>query len=91
MDISEARIEKHTLRYEKPILTSHGEITERPVILLGLKDEQGNWGFGESSPLAGFSRENIYDVEEILSEWKKTKNDHLLCLLYTSPSPRDRG
>ena len=89
MDISEARIEKHTLRYEKPILTSHGEITERPVILLGLKDEQGNWGFGESSPLAGFSRENIYDVEEILSEWKKTKNDHLLAVAPTAKAAVD--
>jgi len=78
VDISEARIEKHTLRYENPILTSHGEITERPVILLSLKDEQGSWGFGESSPLAGFTKENIFDVEEILSEWNKTKNDHLL-------------
>ena len=55
VNISEVRIEKYVLRCENPILTSHGEITERPVILLGLKDEQGNWGFGESSPLEGFS------------------------------------
>jgi len=89
VNISEVRIEKHVLRCENPILTSHGEITERPVILLGLKDEQGCWGFGESSPLEGFSEENIYDVEEILSEWSKTKNEHFLAASLTAKAALD--
>ncbi len=89
INISEVRIEKYSLRYENPISTSHGEITERPVILLGLKDEQGSWGFGESSPLEGFSEENIYDVEEILSEWNKTKNEHLLSTSSTATAAVD--
>jgi len=89
VNISETRIEKYILRYEKPIATSHGEITERPVILLGLKDKQGSWGFGESSPLTGFSKENIYDVEEILAEWNKTKNDHLLAASPTAKAAVD--
>ena len=89
VNISEVRIDKHVLRYEDPILTSHGEITERPVILLGLKDEQGSWGFGESSPLAGFTKENIYDVEEILHEWNKTKNEHLLASSLTAKAAVD--
>ena len=78
MNISEVSIEKHTLRYKKPISTSHGSITERSVILLGLKDEKGTWGYGESSPLKGFSNENINDVEKILAEWGKTKNEQSL-------------
>ena len=78
MNIIEVNIEKHTLRYKKPISTSHGSITERSVILLGLKDEKGTWGYGESSPLKGFSNENISDVEKILAEWGKTKNEQLL-------------
>jgi o-succinylbenzoate synthase len=89
INISEVKIEKHVLRCENPILTSHGEITERPVILLGLKDKQGSWGFGESSPLQGFSKENIYDVEEILSEWSKTKNEHLLATSSTAKAAVD--
>ena len=78
MNICEVRIEKHTLRYKKPISTSHGSITERSVILLGLKDKKGTWGYGESSPLKGFSNENIHDVEKILAEWGETKNERLL-------------
>ena len=78
MNISEVSIEKHTLRYKKPISTSHGSITERSVILLGLKDEKGTWGYGESSPLKGFSNENINDVEKILAEWGRTKNEQSL-------------
>ena len=78
MNISEVKIEKHTLRYKKPISTSHGIITDRSVILLGLKDKKGTWGYGESSPLKGFSIENTDDVENILTEWGKTKNERLL-------------
>ena len=78
MNISEVKIEKHTLRYKKPISTSHGIITDRSVILLGLKDKKGTWGYGESSPLKGFSSENTDDVENILTEWGKTKNERLL-------------
>ena len=78
MNISEVKIEKHTLRYKKPISTSHGIITDRSVILLGLKDKKGTWGYGESSPLKGFSIENTDDVENILAEWGKTKNERLL-------------
>lgn len=78
MNISEVKIEKHTLRYKKPISTSHGIITDRSVILLGLKDKKGTWGYGESSPLKGFSNENTDDVENILAEWGKTKNKRLL-------------
>ena len=89
MNISEVRIKKHLLRYKKPILTSHGKITERPVILLGLKDEKGNWGYGESSPLKGFSKETINDVEEILSEWSETKNEHLLTEIPTAKAAVD--
>ncbi len=78
MNISEVKIEKHTLRYKKPISSSHGIITDRSVILLGLKDKKGTWGYGESSPLKGFSSENTDDVENILTEWGKTKNERLL-------------
>ena len=78
MNISEVKIEKHTLRYKKPISTSHGIITDRSVILLGLKDKKGTWGYGESSPLKGFSSESTDDVENILAEWGKTKNKRLL-------------
>ena len=78
MNISEVKIEKHTLRYKKPISTSHGIITDRSVILLGLKDKKGTWGYGESSPLKGFSNENTDDVENILAEWGETKNKRLL-------------
>ena len=89
MKISEVRIEKHVLRYKDPILTSHGKITERPVILLSLKDENGNWGFGESSPLKGFTNEKIEDAEEVLSEWNKTRNDDLLTASLTAKAAVD--
>ena len=78
MNFTEVKIERRFLRYKKAIYTSNGKITDREVILLRVKNKEGICGYGESSPLEGFTKETIEDVEKILFEWSKTHSDDLL-------------
>ena len=89
MNLTEVKVEKRFLRYKKAISTSHGKIDERQVILVRVKNAEGNWGYGESSPLEGFSKETIEDVEEIIFEWSKSQNDDLLSQAPTAKSAID--
>ena len=39
-----------------------------------------------------FSDSSRFFEKEVIVNWRETKRfDDLICLLYTSPSPRDRG
>tara|TARA_B100000029_G_scaffold76493_2_gene68332 strand:- start:5557 stop:6573 length:1017 start_codon:yes stop_codon:yes gene_type:complete len=89
VNLTEVKVEKRFLRYKKAISTSHGKIDERQVILVRVKNAEGNWGYGESSPLEGFSKETIEDVEEIIFEWSKSQNDDLLSQAPTAKSAID--
>ena len=51
---------------------------ERQVILLRVKNAEGIWGYGESSPLEGFTKETIEDVEKIILSGVKSQSDDLL-------------
>ena len=69
MRIVEAGLARHTLTYNAPIATAHGRITERQVLLLTLRDEDGHTGVGEAAPLDGFTREGIDEAEAALLAW----------------------
>lgn len=74
IEITKVRIEKHFLEYKQPIRTFHGEINKRSIVLLALQDQKGRWGYGEASPLKGFSRESTKDAESGLIKWSRSRN-----------------
>jgi len=76
--VIEAGVARHTLTYHEPIVTAHGRITERDVLLLTLKDETGYTGFGEAAPLDGFTLETTDEAEAALLAWAVDDGDESL-------------
>ena len=62
-------ITRHTLHYRAPITTAHGQLHQRPVVVVAVSDDQGNIGFGEAAPLTGFTAENINESEAAIRQW----------------------
>ena len=48
MDVA---LERVTYRFRQPIATAYGTLTERDVLVLRLRDADGNEGLGEAAPL----------------------------------------
>ncbi len=48
--------------------TAVGLIPERAGLLIEVRDEKGEWGVGEASPLEGFSAERLDEVSAVLAE-----------------------
>ncbi|MBS1265586.1 MAG: L-Ala-D/L-Glu epimerase [Acidimicrobiaceae bacterium] len=69
MRIVEAGVTRHTLTYRSSITTAHGQIAERPVLLLTLTDEDGHTGIGEAAPLNGFTTDTVDQAEAALLGW----------------------
>jgi o-succinylbenzoate synthase len=57
-----------TLRFARPMLTARGEFTQRTSVLLELRDDAGNVGFGEAAPWPGFGTESADDATAWLRE-----------------------
>ena len=70
------RLQRRRFRFAllQPLRTAAGELRERCGWLLRLDDDQGAVGWGEVAPL---QLQQFMACEQA-------------CLLYTSPSPRDR-
>jgi o-succinylbenzoate synthase len=47
----DVELERVTYRFRQPITTAYGTLTEREVLVLRLRDEDGNLGLGEAAPL----------------------------------------
>jgi o-succinylbenzoate synthase len=68
MIIKEAKYFPFTLYFKTPFTNSYCTLTERKGFILKLIDELGNIGYGECSPLPGFSLESLIEAEEALKE-----------------------
>lgn len=66
MKIIEATYFPFSLKFKKPFVNSLGILSERNGLILKLTDELGNIGYGECSPLPGFSRETLIEAGESL-------------------------
>lgn len=66
MIIKEIKYKPFKVEFTRPFNTSIGVISERTGFYLSLKDELGNSGIGEISPLPGFSKECFNDIEKEL-------------------------
>lgn len=67
MTIKEAKLFPFSLKLKTPFRNSNFTIDTREGFILKLEDEIGNIGFGECSPLTGFSKETLDEAEEELS------------------------
>lgn len=68
MIIKEAKYFPFALQLKSPFVNSTSTFTERKGLILKLTDELGNVGYGECSPLPGFSEESLQEAESSLSE-----------------------
>ena len=50
----DAQLARVTYRFRRPITTAYGELTERDVLVLRLRDPAGHEGIGEAAPLAPY-------------------------------------
>lgn len=68
-DVREIEVNRVTLAYRSPMVTAHGTISQRDVILLVLLDADGRSGRGEAAPLTAFTPEMIDEAERALRRW----------------------
>lgn len=66
MIIKEAKYFPFALKLKTPFQNSLTTFTERKGLILKLTNELGNVGYGECSPLPGFSEENLEEAETSL-------------------------
>ncbi len=62
-------LERRTLRFASPIVTSYGELRERPIIAVTLTDEEGVVGYGEAAPLEPYDGVSVERVEAALARY----------------------
>src|SRR5256885_1933521 len=48
--LMDVELERVTYRFRQPITTAYGTLTEREVLVLRLRDDDGNEGLGEAAP-----------------------------------------
>ncbi|MBV9803160.1 MAG: hypothetical protein JO130_08230 [Solirubrobacterales bacterium] len=53
-------------RLRAPFVSARGSLTDRPLVLVGVEDEDGFIGLGEAAPLADYHGVNVEDVLESL-------------------------
>ena len=68
-EVTGARLFRRTLRVHRPVATAHGPVGDREVLLLGLSDADGNTGWGEAAPLAGFTPETVDEAGQAILDW----------------------
>lgn len=54
------------LRFARPLRTAQGVFTERPSVILELRDEDGVAGYGEAAPWPGFGMETPAESRDVL-------------------------
>ncbi|MFP4501922.1 MAG: o-succinylbenzoate synthase [Candidatus Hydrogenedentota bacterium] len=66
MIIAGAQVYRYRLPLREPVVLKGNTYREREGLLLCLRDDAGREGWGESAPLAGFSRESLEAAEAAL-------------------------
>ena len=59
----DVELERVTYRFRQPITTAYGTLTEREVLVLRLRDEDGHEGLGEAAPLEAYDGVTLEDAE----------------------------
>jgi L-alanine-DL-glutamate epimerase-like enolase superfamily enzyme len=59
-------LQRRTLRLREPLLTAHGEVAERELVLVALTGSDGITGYGEAAPLEAYGGPAMAQVLEAL-------------------------
>jgi len=59
-------LERVTYRFRQPITTAYGTLTERDVLVLRLRDDDGNEGLGEAAPLPPYDGVTLEEAEDAI-------------------------
>ena len=62
----DVELERVTYRFRQPIATAYGTLTERAVLVLRLRDEDGNAGLGEAAPLEPYDGVSLEATRDAL-------------------------
>jgi o-succinylbenzoate synthase len=62
----DVELERVTYRFRRPVTTAHGTLTEREVLVLRLRDEDGNEGLGEAAPLPSYDGVTLEEAEKAI-------------------------
>jgi o-succinylbenzoate synthase len=62
----DVELERVTYRFRQPITTSYGTLTEREVLVLRLRDEDGHEGLGEAAPLTAYDGVTLEEAEDAI-------------------------
>ncbi|MDZ4241991.1 MAG: enolase C-terminal domain-like protein, partial [Candidatus Omnitrophota bacterium] len=71
MIVTEFIAYRYSLKLKRPVLVKGTKAATRDGIILQIKNADGTSGFGEISPLPGFSRETLIQAEHQLSQVKE--------------------
>ncbi len=82
--ITDAEVSRHLLKYRAPIVTAKGTFTERPTVILTIKDSDGSTGVGEACPMVGFADETIDETEKAIWDWLHTEDQNSPPLIPTA-------
>jgi L-Ala-D/L-Glu epimerase len=62
----DVELERVTYRFRQPLTTAYGTLTERDVLVLRLRDDDGNEGLGEAAPLEAYDGVTIEEARDAL-------------------------
>jgi o-succinylbenzoate synthase len=62
----DVELERVTYRFRQPITTAYGTLTERDVLVLRLRDDDGNEGLGEAAPLPPYDGVTLEEAEDAI-------------------------
>lgn len=62
----EVELERVTYRFCRPMTTAYGTLTEREVLVLRLRDDAGNEGWGEAAPLEAYDGVTLDEAESAI-------------------------
>lgn len=66
----ELSLRRHSLRLRTPLRTAFGEVSERTVLAVALRDGDGAVGYGEAAPLAAYDGVTVERVEQALERYR---------------------
>jgi o-succinylbenzoate synthase len=67
----ELTVEPVTLRFRDPVAAAHGTLTEREMLRVRLRDDDGNEGIGEAAPLESYDGVTLDQCREALDAYAR--------------------
>lgn len=70
MRLTDFRWTSYNLPFQRPFPTAWGTLVSREGFVVGVRDAEGRWGFGEAAPLPAFGTESTSQARRRLEQWE---------------------